>query len=278
MEELSSGRFRGHADPHRENPSLAIVGQDARIPAGEFAPVLAPLARLGASPKLYSGELHEALERHPHILLELEACGCAELAEERRESMTLFVSPETWTPENAERMDRLRQSKALTFSREVFHQCQRFGLCAAHFNPFPNPDALPAVAPFEELTGYVHAAGMTASELEEVVRLASSLRLQQVVLAHEPGCLSAILSSCWPGEEGLPALSPDGSGVGYDFEGMAKANVYFAPSQLSSSGMELLNAMGMGMCVVAPGVPASREHVRHFVNGVRVDKLGLRAS
>ncbi len=49
---------------------------------------------------------------------------------------------------------------------------------------------------------------------------------------------------------------------------LSKSNVYFAPGLYEGIGLSFLEAMAMGMCVVAPNTATMNEYIIHGVNGL----------
>ena len=55
------------------------------------------------------------------------------------------------------------------------------------------------------------------------------------------------------------------------FATLNNANVFFAPRPYEGIGLALLEAMNMGMCVIAPNNPTMNEYIKHGVNGLLYD-------
>ncbi|TVM15203.1 hypothetical protein DPQ33_16045 [Oceanidesulfovibrio indonesiensis] len=57
-----------------------------------------------------------------------------------------------------------------------------------------------------------------------------------------------------------------------DFQSVVEqANVFIAPRPLEGIGMSFLEAMCLGMCIVAPNLPTMNEYIRHGENGLLYD-------
>jgi hypothetical protein len=54
---------------------------------------------------------------------------------------------------------------------------------------------------------------------------------------------------------------------------LSSASVFFAPRLSEGIGMAFLEAMALGMCVVAPNYPTMSEYIEHGVNGLLYDPL-----
>lgn len=52
---------------------------------------------------------------------------------------------------------------------------------------------------------------------------------------------------------------------------LSESNVFFASRRMEGIGMSFLEAMGMGMCVVAPDAPTMNEYIRGGENGILFD-------
>jgi len=55
------------------------------------------------------------------------------------------------------------------------------------------------------------------------------------------------------------------------YETLLASNIFFAPRIREGIGMAMLEAMAMGMCVVAPDCPTMNEYIKHNVNGLLYD-------
>jgi len=71
---------------------------------------------------------------------------------------------------------------------------------------------------------------------------------------------------------GMPITSSDWLKERKDYYNLLKgANIFFVPRIEEGIGMAMLEAMAMGMCVVAPRRPTMNEYIHHNVNGLLYD-------
>ena len=55
------------------------------------------------------------------------------------------------------------------------------------------------------------------------------------------------------------------------YKTLLASNIFFAPRIKEGIGIAMLEAMSMGMCVVAPDCPTMNEYIKHNVNGLLYD-------
>jgi glycosyltransferase involved in cell wall biosynthesis len=55
------------------------------------------------------------------------------------------------------------------------------------------------------------------------------------------------------------------------FHHLSQSNVFFASRTAEGIGMSFLEAMALGICVVAPNAPTMSEYIQHGVNGILYD-------
>jgi len=57
---------------------------------------------------------------------------------------------------------------------------------------------------------------------------------------------------------------------------VAKHNIFFASRTYEGIGMSMLEAMAMGLCVVAPDRPTHNEYISHKKNGILYDPMNAK--
>jgi hypothetical protein len=152
--------------------------------------------------------------------------------------------------------------KILCFSSTVYRFVQRFSGRAAWFQYFPDPDLLPSVASYDPLRGYFWKR---VSAIDEAVLavLCSDARFDRFTIheARDPGQPpSAGLTPLAFGRSAPKVTHWSGTNHKY-LTDVAGHNVYFASRPCEGIGMAFLEAMAMGLCVVAPDTPTHNEYV-----------------
>ena len=163
------------------------------------------------------------------------------------------------------------RGKVLCFSAALYEQVAQRTARAAWFQYFPDPEAFPAVEDYRSPRGFFWMRRASFGP-GLIARVAAGVEFEEfhVHLAPDPG-------------EGLPAAEALGvrtrklrtsewfAGRDEYIECVRRANVYFAPRLVEGIGLGFLEAMAMGLCVVAPDTPTHNEYISPGVNGALYD-------
>jgi hypothetical protein len=165
-----------------------------------------------------------------------------------------------------------RKLKMISFSSTLHEKLLRLGLSSTYFQYFPDPTPLGPVDNFSTLRGFFW------QRTQDITW--NHLRLICANGPFERVALHAVLD---PGRGEF--VVPNGEDMGsYKIEisdwfesksdywaVLQRCNVFFAPRLYEGIGMSFLEAMAMGMAVVAPNFPTMNEYITHGVNGYLYD-------
>lgn len=197
--------------------------------------------------------LHPDIDRHPHVVLvPMFDCHAKNLAEFRR-----FISN--------------RNFKFINFCYAQHEACIQYGLNSLSVQYFPDPDNFDSKRNYDDLTGFFWPRRREIT-WDTVENLLSKKQLSRLFFHAAP-------------DRGFPPVTPPEKArkqyqisisEWFDtkeelFQLLARANIYFAPRLYEGIGLSFLEAMAMGMCVVAPDSPTMNEYITHGVNGLLYD-------
>lgn len=163
------------------------------------------------------------------------------------------------------------RGKVLCFSSALYHEVTRRTERAAWFQYFPNPEELPAVEDYGEPRGFCWLRRReTGPHLIRRLAEATEFETFHVHAAPDPGEELPQPAAVNVRSREFTVSSWFDSRAGY-LEQLRSANIYFAPRRIEGIGMGFLEAMAMGLCVVAPDTPTHNEYISPGVNGVLYD-------
>lgn len=159
-------------------------------------------------------------------------------------------------------------AKILCFSWALRAEVMRRAPVHARVQYFPDPAAHAPVTDFDSLRGFLWYRRRDIPP-DAVFALTEGTRFDSLTIhdAPDPGHDAAFPAAA-PGHVGRlvrTAWSADGAAFA---QGLAAANVFFAPRPLEGIGMSFLEAMARGLCVVAPDAPTMNEYISHGTNGL----------
>ncbi|OIP90868.1 MAG: hypothetical protein AUK55_12215, partial [Syntrophobacteraceae bacterium CG2_30_61_12] len=174
-------------------------------------------------------------------------------------------------PTGLDRFLDLNNLKFINFCRAQHEACERGGMNSLWVRFFPEPGRFRDGRDFRKLTGFFWPRR-------------NEIRWAMVERLVAGGQVSEMLLHAVP-DRGFPRTIPARRGGGKyritvsdwfdrrdDFlRHLNRANIYFAPRLYEGIGMAFLEAMAMGMCVVAPDTPTMNETIVHEVNGLLYD-------
>jgi hypothetical protein len=168
--------------------------------------------------------------------------------------------------------DSCRNLKYLSFSASLHDKFTRLNLPTAYFQYFPEPLQPTSVHNFRRLHGFFWPRTKQLSWHCHIRRLVAGTSFDNITLhmAPDPGNEGARYSTHDVRQYGLVMTTwfPDS----HDYlETLRRHNVYFAPRRSEGIGLSFLEAMAMGMVVVAPDSPTMNEYIADQVNGYLYD-------
>jgi FkbM family methyltransferase len=161
--------------------------------------------------------------------------------------------------------------KFINFSIAQHETCLQYGLQAFSVQYYPYPEKFCCIQKYDPPVGFFWPR---RKELDWTV-------VKQLISGHE---FFHMLLHLAP-DRGFSAMRPTKSDqqthhiqISRWFDSkdaflayLQNANIYFAPRLYEGIGLSFLEAMAMGMCVVAPNTPTMNEYITHGVNGLLYD-------
>ena len=164
--------------------------------------------------------------------------------------------------------EEFNSAKVLCFSATLYREIAAF-VPVRHFaHYYPDPGQLPRPAHSDALNGFFwfRQPPITPALL---ARLTAGTRFDRMTLHHapDPGGPPPQLGSDEPlatERVGTSWFADRGSYLAQ----LAEHNVFFASRLHEGIGLGFLEAMAMGLCVVAPATPTHSEYISHGTNGL----------
>ena len=178
---------------------------------------------------------------------------------------------------NSDQWKTLRSAKVLCFSSYLHEHIQRLGhRYSSYFQYYLNPQLLPEITDYSSRRGFLWQRRKEPSWYE-IAKLLGTCQLDSFTLhcVLDPGEGDAVLPS--PEEQKFHNIHIstwfERQNDLYDL--LAQSNLYFAPRLDEGIGMSFIEALSMGMPVVANDAPTMNEYIVDGVNGFlyRSDKL-----
>jgi glycosyltransferase involved in cell wall biosynthesis len=171
--------------------------------------------------------------------------------------------------------------RIVSFCRALHERVRRCGLPSIHVEYYPDPSAVQPVADFGELRGFFWQRRLDLT-WHHVLRLVGDIRFSRLHfhMAQDPSKPLDQQEMCPVEAGGFEPPSPADQKRHHitlsrwfkqqrDYLGVLnRSNVYFAPRLCEGIGFSFLEAMAMGMCVVAPDAPTMNEYITNDVTGL----------
>lgn len=159
--------------------------------------------------------------------------------------------------------------KVVCFSSTVCDVARRYGSKVRSYRYYPDPGRFDNAAVFNDRAGFLWRRTNQITE-HTVAVLTRGLIFERFTLHWSPDPGTSIGE---PGEDSAIKSRNFKRSVWYPskdeyLEEVAKHNLFFAPRQFEGIGMAFLEAMAMGLCVVAPNTPTHNEYITHSRNGL----------
>jgi Glycosyl transferase family 2/Glycosyl transferases group 1 len=164
--------------------------------------------------------------------------------------------------------------KILSFSRALHERLRVYGLISCYTQYFPDPSSLSPITDYSCRRGFfwprvgavawphirtlVGDASFSSFHLHMSLDPGAEHEPQSAPLPEEVTALNLTTSTWFESADAYRAV-------------LANANVFFAPRLSEGIGMSILEAMAMGICVVANNMPTMNEYIVSGVNGMLAD-------
>lgn len=184
----------------------------------------------------------------------------------------------------------LKHARCVSFCRQLHFEILRRGGTSRYFKYFPDPANYEVISDFTEVRPFFwYRTNRITADL--VLELCQNQKIGSFTIHNAPD----------PGQKALSITNFPGNIQNYKItswfarredyaETLRKHNVYFAPREVEGIGMAFLEAMAMGLCVVAPNMPTMSEYIANGTNGLlyalerrypldfsRLEEIGARA-
>jgi hypothetical protein len=181
-------------------------------------------------------------------------------------AIPMLDSPYSWTTDLCLRTTK---STVIAFGREQAEMYRKKGI---RVMPLKYACNLPVskIPHSGGLRGFFWERGPV--RWEHVKKLIGNTQFDAILIkqAPDPGFTSSIISKDDVEKYQLQFVEPWGTKEDY-WNLLATCDVYFAPRPTEGIGMGFLEAMTMGLVVVAPDGPTMNEYIEHGKNGILYD-------
>jgi hypothetical protein len=171
----------------------------------------------------------------------------------------------------------LRGVKVVSFSATLHARLRRLGVGGRLIRFYPDPARLPAIDPTPGLRAYLWQRTPEVT-WETALSLLGRAHLEHLTLhaAPDPGVDPALPAPADRARHGIRVTRwyADRTEA---LDDLARHNVYFAPRLREGIGLSFLEAMAMGLLVVAPARPTMSEYITPGVNGLLYEPGAPRA-
>lgn len=212
----------------------------------------------------------EIVERNYDLIVVLQASEV--VAELVRAGATNLAFIPMW--DNAKRLSDkywrgLGDVRILSFCHALHRRMQRLGVLSTYAQYYPDPGTLEPVGDFETLRGFFWQRHfeLTWDDITVLIGEAPFAGMH-IHLAQDPDAETRSLpSSEEVAQHNITTSSWFGTREEY-LDVLARSNVFFAPRLSEGIGFSFLEAMAMGMCVVAVDQPTMSEYLTDGVSGL----------
>ena len=157
----------------------------------------------------------------------------------------------------------LREVEWISFSRSLHQRLSGLGLSSRYLQYAPNPDGFPEVSWGQGAQAYFWERMPAELDDRAVRQILRGLGVESLEVRRLEDALFS--SSKKIEKEGAER---SWQGRGEYLRSLSKYNIYVAPRRHEGIGMTFLEAMAMGMCVVAENQPTANEYILSGGNGI----------
>lgn len=170
--------------------------------------------------------------------------------------------------------------KIISFSAFLANKLEKYGLDCLRLQYFPNPASLPALDSSGKLTVFFWQRHATFN-FNDLKKILSDNNIGKVILRNEPDPGNKFIR---PSEDDMSRYNIeiiDGDiGREKHLEMLKKCDVFVSPRKFEGIGMAFIEAMTMGLAVIAFDFPTMNEYIEHNKNGylfssMRMNKIDL---
>ncbi len=171
--------------------------------------------------------------------------------------------------------DTFNSAKVLCFSSELQRRVSRYTPRCSHFQYYPDPRPYRTASRRKELR-WVFWSRVPAIDENVIARLCGDTVFDRFTLHDAPDPLSGarVLK-----KSPIPSRAIRKNGWWKNrkdyLADVAQHNVFFAPRTCEGIGMGMLEAMAMGLCVVAADRPPHNEYISHETTGLLYDPANV---
>lgn len=176
------------------------------------------------------------------------------------------------TPLDEAYWNKFRQFKVICFSSTMERLLDSYGVPVLGLRYYPAPNHRVATPVSSGLRGFFWPR-TRAIDWSLVKNLVDDTRFTDLHLHWTPDVHGDLVPPLDESERSDPSISVSSwfRDASEYLDMLSSANVFFAPRRAEGIGMSFLEAMAMGLCVVAPRGPTMSEYLEDGINGLLYD-------
>ena len=161
-------------------------------------------------------------------------------------------------------LSSLRQVEWICFSRTLHQRLSGLGLSSRYLQYAPDPSGFQEVGWEHGPSGYFWERMPQELDSQAASQLVSGLPVRRLEVRKMGDSLFGVTNS-GDAKKGAEQLWQSHSAY---LENLRQFNIYVAPRRVEGIGMTFIEAMAMGMCVVAENQPTANEYITGGVDGI----------
>lgn len=165
--------------------------------------------------------------------------------------------------------------KIISFSDYLANKLEKYGLDCLRLQYFPNPSSLPVLDSSKKLTVFFWQRHATFN-FNDLKKIFGDNNIGKVVLRNEPDPGNKFIR---PSEDDIMRYNieiVDGDiGRERHLEILKNCDVFVSPRKFEGIGMAFIEAMAMGLAVIAFDCPTMNEYIGHNKNGYLFSSGGM---
>jgi len=162
--------------------------------------------------------------------------------------------------------------KTVCFSKQTCRALRRYGFDCFYLRFFFRPESLPGKEGYHNPPRILFWQRNQDINWNKVRTIIGGNLREKIILRRAPD----------PGQDAFPPAAEEVADFRLELEvgytaideyrrKLSGCDIFFAPRRMEGIGMSFLEAMAMGLCVVAPDGPTMNEYICHGVNGFLYD-------